>query len=87
MTISALPAAFKIYERLLKNQICPYFQDKLSEILCGCREGYSTQHALIRLIGKWRKCLDASGIVGTILMDLSKTYDCLPHDLIAKLDT
>ena len=23
-----------------------------------------------------------SGLVGTILMDLSKAYDCLPHDLI-----
>ena len=85
--ISVLHAASKVYERLLKDQICPYFQDKLSEILCGFREGYSTQHALIRLIEKWRKCLDASGIVGTILMDLSKAYDCLPHDLlIAKLE-
>ena len=66
--------------------MCPYFHEKLSEILCGFREGHSTQHALIRLIEKWRKCLDKSGIVGTILMDLSKAYDCLPHDLlIAKL--
>ena len=66
--------------------MCPYFQEKLSESLCGFREGYSTQHALIRLIEKWRKCLDASGIVGTILMDLSKAYDCLPDDLLtAKL--
>ena len=63
-----------------------YFKDKLRDILCGFREGYSTQHALIRVIEKWKKCLDNSGIVGTILMDLSKAYDCLPHDLlIAKL--
>ena len=70
-----------------KDQICPYFQDKLSEILCGFREGYSTQHTLIMLIEKWGKCLDASGIVGTILIDLYKACDCLPHDrLIAKLE-
>ena len=85
--ISVLPACSKIFERILKDQICPYINDKLSEILCGFREGFSTQHALIRLIEKWRKCLDESGLVGTILMDLSKAYDCLPHDLlIAKLE-
>ena len=85
--ISVLPAVSKIYERILKEQISSYICDRLSNILCGFREGYSTQHALIRLIEKWRQCLDASGIVGTILMDLSKAYDCLPHDLlIAKLE-
>ena len=45
------------------------------------------QHALMRLIDKWKKCLDASGIVGTILMEFSMAYDCPPHDLlIAKLE-
>ena len=29
-----------------------------------------------------KKELDNSGLVRTILMDLSKTYDCLPHDLL-----
>ena len=41
----------------------------------------------MRVIEKWKKCLDNSGMVGTVLMDLSKAYDCLPHDLlIAKLE-
>ena len=39
----------------------------------------------MRLIENWRKCFDASGIVGTTLMVLSNAYDCLPHGfLIAK---
>ena len=35
----------------------------------------------------WQEELDKRGFVGTILMDLSKAYDCLPHDLlVAKLE-
>ena len=87
-SISILPSVSKIYEGVLKNQITPFFQDKLSSVmLSGFRERYSTQHALIRVLELWRRCLDSSGIVGTILMDLSQAYDCLPHDLlIAKLE-
>ena len=58
----------------------------LNELLCGFRKAHSTQHALFKLLQAWQKELDNSGFIGTILMDLSKAYDCLPHDLlIAKL--
>ena len=64
-----------------------HFATILSHLLSGFRQGYSTQHALFRAIKSWKKCLDTKGIVGTILMDLSKAYDCIPHDLlIAKLE-
>ena len=63
-----------------------FIQTKLSPHLCGFRTKYSTQHALYLLLKNWQTCLDKNGFVGTILMDLSKAYDCLPHDLIiAKL--
>ena len=43
--------------------------------------------ALIRLIERCRKCFDKRGIIGMMVMDLSKACDCLPHDLfIAKLE-
>ena len=63
-----------------------YIYPKLSPKLCGFRKGHSTQYALIDLIEKWRKGINDGDIVGTILLDVSKAYDCLPHDLIiAKL--
>ena len=34
------------------------------------------------MINKWHSCLDDSGVVGTILMDLSKAFECPPHELI-----
>ena len=45
----------------------------------GFRKTHSSQHALFRLIQSWQKGLDESGFVGTVLTDLSKTYDCLPR--------
>ena len=34
------------------------------------------------MIQSWQKHLDSNGIIGAILMDLSKAYDCLPHELL-----
>ena len=60
----------------------------LNKLLSGFRKAHSTQHALFKFLRRWQKELDNSGLVGTILMDLSKVYECLTHDLIiAKFET
>ena len=57
-----------------------------SPFISAYRESYNTQHLFIRLIKEWRKNLDNNYFIGAVLMDLSKSFDCIPHDLvIAKL--
>ena len=80
--VSVLPLLSKVFERLLYDQLSEYLEKYLNTFLCGFRKTHSTQHALFKLLLTWQEDLDKSGFVGTILMDLSKAYDCLPHDLL-----
>ena len=84
--VSVLNVFSKFYERIMKNQINSFIDSKLSTFLSAYRKSYSTQHVLIRLIEEWKQKLDRNYVVGAILMDLSKAFDSIPHDLIiAKL--
>ena len=84
--ISILPSVSKIYEKCINKQLEKYFQALLSKYQYGFRKSYSVINALLPMIGKWRKSLDAGGAFGALLTDLSKAFDCLPHELlIAKL--
>ena len=85
--ISVLPSVSKIFERIICGHMESYFDTLLSNLLSGFRKGYSTQHALFRVIETWEQSLDCKGVVGTIITDLSKAYYCIPHGLlIAKLE-
>ena len=84
--VSILNAFSKIYEKVIENQLASYLDKYFSPFISLYRESYSTQQVLIRLLKEWREKLDKNFVVGAVLMDLSKAFDCIPHDLIiAKL--
>ena len=87
-SVSVLPLLSKIFEKIIYSQPWEYMDLFLNKLLCGFRKAHSTQHALFKLLNSWHKELANSGFTGTVLMDLFKAYDCLPHDLInAKFET
>ena len=86
--ISVPSAMSKVFERLIKKQIVPFIDTNTPNLLCADRKNYRAEHAHIRVIKKILKTLDSKGVVDKISMDLSKAFDCMPHDLlIAKLNT
>ena len=59
---------------------------KLSKYIEGFRKNHNTQHALLNVIETWRSMLNKDNKVGAIVMDLSKTFDTLNHNLLCKLE-
>ena len=83
--VSILPTVLKIFERMMQKQIGEYINQFLSPFLCGWREGFSIQTALVWLIEKWIHQLDKNSFACAILMDFF-TFDTINYDLlIAKL--
>ena len=58
----------KIYENIVK-----YFLTSKME--------HHFSHVLFRLLGGWRNKLD-NNVLGSVLTELSKAFDCIPHNLL-----
>ena len=70
----------------MHRKLSEYFETVLSKFQCGFRKGYNTQNCLLAIVQNYKKALDQGNEYGALLTDLSKAFDCLPHDLIvAKL--
>ena len=80
--VSVLLLLPKIYERFIFDKFSRHASKVLRRLMSGFRKAHSTQHALFRLLHSWKKALDNSEYIGTVLMDLLKVYDCIPHDLL-----
>ena len=80
--VSLLPIPSKIFERVLSTQLSEYFDKIFDDFLCAFRKGHGYQTTLLRLLEDWKYALDNNEYVAAILMDLSKDFYCLPHDIL-----
>ena len=86
--ISLLPIVAKIFERLVLQQLFDHLQkfNILHPTQSGFRPRHTTQNVLAGLLDRWHRALDANLLVGAIMMDLNKAFNCIDYSsLVRKL--
>ena len=72
-----LPALNNVFEKILPSQLTSYFQKIFCDFLSAYRR-HSCQTILF-IVEEWKKSRDKGELVAIVTMDLSKTFDSLPH--------
>ena len=80
--ITILLTLSKIYERCMYDRTYKYFHQLLSNYQCSFRKDSNTQQCLLMTVEKWKEALDKGRLVGGLLTDLAKAFDCIKHDLL-----
>ena len=84
--VSCTVALSKVIEKLIASQVTGHFNNYFDDRLSAYRKGTGCEHVIVSVVEDWKKALDENKVVGSLLMDLSKAFDCLPHKLlVAKL--
>ena len=71
-----------ICERFISDKLLNHANGLLSDFVSSYRSKYSSNHMILWLIEKWKEKLDKRFFKGAVLMDLSKVFGCIPHDLL-----
>ena len=80
--INVIIVLAKVIESIIAEQIQDYMSSYFNKLLGAYRKGYGCNQMLMYAIDMWKKSLDNNEVVGTLLMDLSKAFDSVPHDLL-----
>ena len=80
--INIIPLFSKIFESIISDQINTHMSKIFNKRLGAYRKGYGCSQLLTWAIDNWKWSLDNNMYVGTLLMDLSKAFDAIPHDLL-----
>ena len=82
--ISVLPVLARMLEKICARQLSKFCDEKdlIPPQQFGFRPKSSCEHALISATGAWMEEIDDGCLVGALLVDLSKAFDTVPHQLL-----
>ena len=66
----------------MDKQSNAYMDKYLSKYLCGYRKNFNCQVAMVPMIERWKKARDNGQHAGGVMMDLSKAFDTINHELL-----
>ena len=83
--ITVVTSIAKIFEKSVCSRILNFLErfDILTDNQFGFRSRHATSHTMIRLFDEALSALDdRQSKAGTVLLDISKTFDCVNHDIL-----
>ena len=82
--ISIQPVLSKVFERLVLKQLLDHIDTHqlYKNTLTGFRKGFSTGNALLKLRDDIKEAINAREISVVVLVDFSKAFDTVAHDVI-----
>ena len=71
-------------ERLAHGQFVEYLTTncKLAKTQSGNRKFHSTETALLHVTDEWLKAMDDKKVSVVVLLDMSKAFDSIRHDIL-----
>ena len=84
--ITMLSVIARLFEKLIHEQLFPYFSDYLYKNQSSFRPKYSTQTALLNTSNQWLINIDKGEYNLAVFLDLRKAFDTVNHVLLLKLE-
>ena len=70
-----------MFDKIIHMQMTEHFESIFRDYMFAYRKFHGCPTALLTLTEDWRAELDKSKVIGVVAIDLSKAFDCLPHEL------
>ena len=81
--IAVTPIFSKVFELVLRNQIVDHMESNnlFNKNQFGFRKTQSATSAILEMVSKILQSLENGDITMTIMIDLTKAFDCVPADV------